>query len=404
MDEVQDAPGGPGTPPTWSSSDKDMVTTALGPSRVWATLGHGIVNEVYWPSTGRPQIRDLGFIVAGPNGWTEVKRTERYLLSLPRPYVPLPSVVHEGDDFRLELEFLPHPLRDVLLIRFALSGEGMKLHALVAPHLNGMPTNSGFAGADLMASEGEAALCLYADTGFSRTSAGYVGTSDGWQDFARNGRMTWQYPAARNGNIALMGELAASNGILALGFSQTPEGARTLARSALADDYNETRTLFVSGWENWGRTLKLPYASPETRHAAELSAMVIKVHEDRTYAGAVVASLSVPWGRAMTMPAAIIWCGPATRWRLRSRSSLRASMRMPAARSIISSERRRRKAIGHRTITRTDAATGPASSSMKWPCRCCWPPSCGPWGISPTRRPKWPWCAQRSTSSCVMAR
>jgi len=123
MDEVQDAPGGPGTPPTWSSSDKDMVTTALAPSRVWATLGHGIVNEVYWPSTGRPQIRDLGFIVAGPNGWTEVKRTERYLLSLPRPYVPLPSVVHEGDDFRLELEFLPHPLRDVLLIRFALSGE-----------------------------------------------------------------------------------------------------------------------------------------------------------------------------------------------------------------------------------------------------------------------------------------
>jgi glucoamylase len=58
------APGGPGSRPTWTSSAKDMVTTALGTSRVWVTLGYGILNEVYWPATGLPQIRDLGFIVA----------------------------------------------------------------------------------------------------------------------------------------------------------------------------------------------------------------------------------------------------------------------------------------------------------------------------------------------------
>src|SRR5262245_63420324 len=56
------APGGPGSRPTWTSSAKDMVTTALGTSRVWVTLGYGILNEVYWPATGLPQIRDLGFI------------------------------------------------------------------------------------------------------------------------------------------------------------------------------------------------------------------------------------------------------------------------------------------------------------------------------------------------------
>ena len=72
------APGGPGSLPTWTSSAKDMVTTALGTSRLWVTLGYGIVNEVYWPSTGEPQIRDLGFIVAGPFGWTEVKRAGNY--------------------------------------------------------------------------------------------------------------------------------------------------------------------------------------------------------------------------------------------------------------------------------------------------------------------------------------
>ena len=31
---------------------------------------------------------------------------------------------------------------------------------------------------------------------WARVSAGYVGVSDGWQDFARHGAMTWQYSRA----------------------------------------------------------------------------------------------------------------------------------------------------------------------------------------------------------------
>jgi hypothetical protein len=76
-------PGGPGIRPTWASSAKDLVTTALGTGRVWVTLGHGILNEIYWPTTGTPQTRDLGFIVASPSGWFEVKRINRYAVSTP---------------------------------------------------------------------------------------------------------------------------------------------------------------------------------------------------------------------------------------------------------------------------------------------------------------------------------
>ena len=36
------APGAPGIRPTWTSSAKDMVGTALGPSRLWFTIGYGI--------------------------------------------------------------------------------------------------------------------------------------------------------------------------------------------------------------------------------------------------------------------------------------------------------------------------------------------------------------------------
>ncbi len=62
-DPVQDAPGAPGIDPTWTSSAKDMVGNAIGPSRVWFTLGFGVINEVYYPRADLPQIRDLGFIV-----------------------------------------------------------------------------------------------------------------------------------------------------------------------------------------------------------------------------------------------------------------------------------------------------------------------------------------------------
>jgi glucoamylase len=230
------APGGPGSRPTWTSSAKDMVTTALGTSRVWVTLGYGILNEVYWPATGLPQIRDLGFIVAGSSEWFEVKRVNRYHVSMPDDWVPLPQVAHEGDGYRLLIEVLPDPSRDVVLILYRLTGDNMNLYALLAPHLsNGGEHNNARAAEDLTAWKDETALCLLSDSGFSRSSAGYVGASDGWQDFSRNGRMTWEYGEAIDGNVALLGELPATQGTLALGFSDTIVGARTKARSSLSE-------------------------------------------------------------------------------------------------------------------------------------------------------------------------
>src|SRR5882762_4945901 len=97
--------GAPGIAPTWCSSDKDFVTTALGSSRLWATIGRGIVNEVYWPSTGQPQIRDLGFYLVGNGRWIDLKRERRYRLLTPGPGLPALTIVHHGDDYQLTLEF-----------------------------------------------------------------------------------------------------------------------------------------------------------------------------------------------------------------------------------------------------------------------------------------------------------
>src|SRR5260370_18203241 len=87
--DLTHAPGAPGIPPTWTSSAKDMVGTSLGPARLWFTLGFGIVNEIYYPRVDTPQIRDLGFIVPGPDGfWSEVKRTQNYSLRRLAPGAP----------------------------------------------------------------------------------------------------------------------------------------------------------------------------------------------------------------------------------------------------------------------------------------------------------------------------
>ncbi len=290
--------------PTWTSSAKDLVTTALRSSRVWVTIGHGILNEVYWPSTGEPQIRDLGFIVAGPHGWSEVKRVYRYTITTPEPDLPLPTIVHEGPggSYRLTLEIVPDSARDVVLIRYALEGDGCRLYVLLSPRLGQCSNaNSAWTGRVLMAEGGGAWLCLACSRGFSRASAGYVGTSDGWQDFNRNGRMTWNWGHAGPGNVALMGEVAENSGTLALGFAHMREGAITLARSSLAVGFEMVHAVTRHGWLNWTRDVRtepLAGLAPGLVEQAKRSAAVLKTHEDRTFPGAVVASLSVPWGNS----------------------------------------------------------------------------------------------------------
>ena len=85
-----------------------MVGCALGPARLWFTVGFGILNEVYYPRVDIPQIRDLGFIVAGPGGfWSEVKRNANYRLRLVAPGVPAVEIRHEHPRYALQLRLTP---------------------------------------------------------------------------------------------------------------------------------------------------------------------------------------------------------------------------------------------------------------------------------------------------------
>jgi glucoamylase len=289
--------GAPGNAPTWASSDKDFVTTALGNSRLWASIGHGIINEIYWPSTGRPQIRDLGFYLLGDNRWIDLKRVRQYRLTKPKPHLPLLTIVHTGEDYRLTVEVLPDPARDVLLMHYDVEGP-YRLGIILAPHLSatGYDNTAWIEDGEAYATAGIGALCLTADAPMADLSAGYVGASDGWQDLARNGRFTFGFSRAERGNVALSGSLTTRRGVIALGLAPEGRSARTLARSALAAGYDSIREDFLDAWEDWGAKLSLPAPEAGLAEEASMSATVLKMHEDRMYPGALVASMSTPWG------------------------------------------------------------------------------------------------------------
>jgi glucoamylase len=309
------APGAPGIGPTWANGTKEIVGCSLGSSRVWFTVGAGIINEVYYPRVDIPQIRDLGFIVANGAGyWVEVKRMNAYRLETAGAGIPAVRIVHECDRFALRLRIVPCANRDVLLVEVDLEGEeGLRPYALLAPHLGGTGhDNHAEAGRYhsrrvLWARQGPFALALTAADdkqrdAWGRLSAGFVGSSDGWQDFAKNGAMTWEYEAAGPGNVALLGELP-RRAVLSLGFGTSEGAAATLAVSATLEPFEAHWTRQVRTWRAWhaDRLALLPPAAALPADVTEqlaISAMVLRVHQDKIYPGSTVASLSVPWGNA----------------------------------------------------------------------------------------------------------
>src|SRR5579875_2132950 len=314
-EEKTEAPGQPGIAPTWTSSAKDAIGCPLGPPRLWFTLGHGIVNEVYYPRIDIPQIRDLGFIIADGRGfWVEVKRAARYDIRFLAAGVPAFEITHRHDRYRLRLRISPDPRREVLAIEFHLDGDpDLRPYVLIAPHL-GATGRGNWAAVERYASwramtarQGPFALALVAvdehqRDGLGAASAGYVGTSDGWQDFARNGALTWTYATAGPGNVALIGTLP-RQGVLGLGFGTSAHAAATLAIATLLQPFENLVRQQIAEWEGWQAHRSERYAPPIDLPAPIADqflacTIVLRAHLDKTYPGAMVASLSIPWGNS----------------------------------------------------------------------------------------------------------
>jgi glucoamylase len=309
------APGWPGIEPRWTSSAKTGAGTALSlSSRVWFTISHGILNEVYYPRLDQACVRDLGLIVTnGLDYFSEEKRHCRFKNLPLEPGIPVYELTNTevNGRYQIEKEVFTDPYRNVVLLRVRfvpLQGKlgDYRLYALLAPHLaNCGAGNTGWTGdykgePMLFAERSRTALAFACSTPWQTMSVGFVGFSDGWQDLERHYRMTWEYTRAENGNIALIGEvdLASCRGefILALGFGEIWSEAGQQTRSSLHESYEQLRESYVIDWKDWqSRLLKLD-APQRERDLYRASAAVLRTHESKDFLGGVIASLSIPWG------------------------------------------------------------------------------------------------------------
>ena len=138
------APGWPGISPRWTSAAKSAVGTALNPhSRVWYTLSHGILNEVYYPRVDQACTRDLGLIITdGLSYFSEEKRHCSFENVAYEPGIPVYQLTNTSLDgrYRIHKEVLSDPYRHVVLQRIRFEPRQGKLadyrcYALLAPHL-----------------------------------------------------------------------------------------------------------------------------------------------------------------------------------------------------------------------------------------------------------------------------
>jgi glucoamylase len=312
---TQYAPGWPGISPRWTSSAKTGVGTALNQhSRVWFTLSHGILNEIYFPRVDQACTRDMGFMVTdGSAFFSEEKRHCTFENRPFEPGVPAFELTNtcSGGRYRIHKEVLTDPYRNVVLqnVRFEpLQGQlsDYHLYVLLSPHLaNAGYGNTGWVGdykgvPMFFAQHDDTALALGCSVPWKKMSVGFVGTSDGWQDLSQHFEMQWEYARAENGNIACTAEidLAACNGefVLALGFGGIWSEAGQQARSSLLEEYANLRQNYVIHWKNWQNTL-LNLDDPKREHNLyRASTAVLRTHESKDFLGGIIASLSIPWG------------------------------------------------------------------------------------------------------------
>ena len=309
------APGWPGIPPRWTSSAKTGTGTALNQhSKVWFTLSHGILNEVYFPRVDQACTRDLGFMVT--DGRAFFSEEKRHCIFENRPVefgVPAFEVTNteENGRYRIEKEVFTDPYRNVVVqgIRFKpLQGQlsDYHLYALLSPHLaNCGYANTGWAGdykgvPMFLAEHDGTALAMGCSVPWKKMSVGFVGVSDGWRDLSAHFQMEWEYERAENGNIACTGEidLAACNGefVLALGFGLTWTEAGQQVRASLFEEYDYLRRNYVRQWKNWQDTLLKLDEPLRPNDLYRASTSVMRVHESKDFLGGVIASLSIPWG------------------------------------------------------------------------------------------------------------
>ncbi len=342
------APGAPGAMSYFDLARKDCVGTSAGTqSKVWYTVAGGVLSDTYEPTIDNTNVSTLQYIVTDGSTFTDLQtRDMTYSVSAdPTGMACTVTATDAQHGYRLTTTYITDTARDTVLMHTrltAIPGSGthvsdLHLYARLDAHVNGNggggTQNAGGNDGVVTTADGSAvpvvsstntvtnatnrtyAVPTYmalADSNPSpAASVGYAGSASDGLTQLDSARALTPYDSAPDGHIVATQELAPSpNGTitLALGFGRSQASAVSTAQNSLTGPFILQELRYLGGWAAYDASLNRPPAHYPGEPATAtlrldehyyLSANVIKASEDKTFPGAIVASLASPWGQAV---------------------------------------------------------------------------------------------------------
>jgi glucoamylase len=351
------APGGPGTMSYFDLARKDCLGTARNTgSKVWYTVAGGVLSDVYEPTIDNTNVSTLQYVVTDGATFTDLQtRDMTYTAEAdPTGMACTVTATSASHGYRLITTYITDPARDTVLMDTRLEAtpgshaalSKLRLYVRLDAHANGdggggtgSGQNAGGNTGTIDTSTGSLVPVVYSTNTVTQAAnrsyavptymalrpgrpsaaatVGYAGTaSDGLTQLDAAHTLT-AYDSAPNGHITATADVTPRHGDevkLALGFGRTQAQAVATAGASLDRPFGQVKEDYLSGWADYDQQLRRPPSRfPGLSHgqAADLqrryylSANVIKSSEDKTYPGAIVASLASPWGQAVAAGTAV---------------------------------------------------------------------------------------------------
>jgi glucoamylase len=316
------AQGGPGAVAHFDLARKDCLGTAAGrTSKVWYTVAGGVLSDVYSPTVDNTNVETMQYVVTDGRSFTDlqardttyaVRATDRSGMSC-----EVTSTARSGR-YRIVTRYVTDPARDAVVMRvdFRPRQPGLQLWVRLDGNVNGNggggTANGGADDATVDAATTAlvqsdtntatnavnrdyavpTAMALRADRPFLAASSGFAGTA--------GDSITATAREARRGNVVQHGRIDTGRGpvTLALGFGRDAASAVATAGASARTPWAGTAAGYAAGWQAYDAGLGRPPAGLAAPYYRSVN--VLKASEDKTFPGAVVASLASPWGQAVS--------------------------------------------------------------------------------------------------------
>ena len=328
---------------------KDCLGTARNnTSKVWFTLANGVLSDVYYPTIDNTNVETLQYIVTDGATFTDLQTrdttyTARVLDNQVRALDCRVTTTAKSGKYRIVTDYVTDPDQNTVVMRSRFTPlvgelEDYRLYVRFDPTINGngggAPGNGGGDSGTVDLSTGHPVPiafdtvtatnaanrdyaqpvygALQASRPFLQVSSGFVGAaSDGLKQLDAAHALTSIHTDATNGNLVQTAQIDLAHDrqfTLALGFGDSQATAVHAASTTLHKQFNEIVERYEAGWREYDEQLTAPPSSLNgVQHSLwsdlvdeyYLSTNVAKASVDKTFRGALIASLASPWGQAV---------------------------------------------------------------------------------------------------------